>query len=287
MKPADLSDLIGRYQSGVALSHLGRELGVKGDTVANWFRHAGVQLRTKAESRFGRRLESRLAPAVVSEIVERYKAGESLNVLATEFGLSRGGITEGGHKPFGLYGMLHRLGIQVRDQSAAERVKWSHLTDPTRRRSQTHAARVNAAKSRRYKWLNASPSECLLAGGLLALGEQAAQQAPVGLYNVDIALEEIRVAVEVESLASMAPSNHARFKDRLEELCDLGWRVIYVHVNDGTVAVRPVAQKIVALAEKARGGKPLRGQYGMLSRDGEPCSVRRLNLDRFTRIPGY
>ena len=50
MKPSNLNYFIERYISGVSLQQIGREIGVKGDTVGRWLSGLGVRIRTKSEA---------------------------------------------------------------------------------------------------------------------------------------------------------------------------------------------------------------------------------------------
>src|SRR5262245_21929879 len=135
MKPANLDHLVKRYLAGESALQLGKELGVKGETVSRWLKEGGIQLRGRTDAQVRRRLntESRLG-LDQEELARRYLAGESEKALAEFLGTNRGIVRR----------RLLDMGITPRGRSDAERIKWGRMTDAQRRRqvSAAHGSRV-------------------------------------------------------------------------------------------------------------------------------------------------
>ncbi len=210
----------------------------------------------------------------LDDLIRRYKAGESLKQLADEVGVSRGGKRDSTGKPFGLTGAFIAAGVQLRGRSEAERVKWASLTDPARRNEQVRAAnkarrgakdpesrKCARARTRFFKCLHAAPSEQGLADALEVLRFSVRRQFPLGKYNLDIALDELLIAVEVEDEWSSGNYPGELF-NRTKDILDSGWCVVFVVGR--FLDVPYVARKILAFTDAIRRDKSLYGQYWVL-----------------------
>lgn len=273
-----LESLIERYQAGEPLTKLGAEVGVKGESLARHFRNAGVTLRTSLEARRAR------AKVIPTEVIERYKAGESLFVLAKEFGIARG---RSGNKPTGLTRILIEAGVSLRGRSESQRNKWAKIQDPCRRRSQVEAALTARAIRHEQEQWKVAPTELCLAGALEALGIAFSPQKAVGTYNLDIALDEFPISIEVERGTAFSPCYYRSLFRRTEYLLNRGWAVLFVITGEFPLDVTPVTQKVVALLDDARSDKAIVGKYGVIDRHGERVSSPRYQFDTLTRIPGF
>ena len=124
------------------------------------------------------------------------------------------------------------------------------------------------------------------------LAQRAVQFTPqkaIGRYNIDIAVEELRIAVEVNGDWHYFPDRAATDSKRREYLFDCGWRLIDVALTNRTEAawkyMRPAcADKIVALLNEVRQGEPLWGKYCVIGGDGEPFTGRCRNGNDVTVI---
>ncbi len=256
MKPPNVNDLIRRYQAGASLAELGRECGVKADTVRAWLARRGVAFRTKAEA-IGLAKRNECPPG----LIERYLAGESLKALADAYGLARGGIHRSGPakgKPFGLARLLIESGVALRGRSDAERLKWSRMTDAQRARQGRAAHRARC-----------SPDEIALVLALNELGVCVKHQAEVGPYNLDLALHGLPVAVELQYRWPLKTGAAPAYRQRFKDILDRGYLLLYV--AGPLTAPAAVAEEVVALAKYARRRKPRRGGHRVIGGNGKPC----------------
>ena len=265
MKTLDIDDLAKRYAAGDTFASLGRLVGVKGDTIRCRFLKAGIPVRPGVESI---RLAKTIVIAGIESLAARYQAGESINQLAEEVGVSRTVLTN----------RFVKMGVPLRNQSEAEKTKWSRIADPERRRRQVAAAHeavrgsvVSLERKRRcvitrfQKCLHASPDEKAVVAALRDARSSVYPQFPYGPYNLDIALESDRIAVELYRGGWPGGNYATESFDRTKYLLDRDWCVMFVlgPIHDPGY----VAGKIIAFAEAVRRDKALRGKYWVVGSD--------------------
>ena len=212
-------------------------------------------------------------------LVERYQAGESLKQIADQSGLSR---------PL-LHGRLKSLGIHIRGHSEAERLKWLNLK---RDRSAIERQCSSAWQARRgqkdgiacRKKRAQTAMDRLLRIGRFeeqvsnAMPMKTRRQLAIGPYNVDIAISETRIAVEIVCGEGFNRSATTRPK-RIEYLLNRGWFVLVVWLWPGTTPdIGKLRQHIIALHEFRSRNPTMPGEYRVVSRDAEPASGARLDL---------
>lgn len=236
----------------------------------------------------------------IKNLVRRYNAGESLNQLAIETGIHRGGFKNGA--AFGLVKHLLENGAVLRSASEQERIKWANMkSDPSAINRQLERAwsasrgRVDSPNTKRQRsltrharQLHISPDETRLACELIRLGECVSQQHPCGQYNIDVALEKGFIAVEVYSGGIRSKFQLATLRQRTKHLLDCGWNVLFV-VGHKTwkIAFPDVANKVIAFRDATGWNKTCFGKYGMVRSDGKPYTGRRKELDSLPRVEGF
>lgn len=83
-----IDDIIARYQSGKSVYVVARELSLPPTTVYNCLRKCGIP----------RRPRGKLTAALRAEIIERHRAGETMQALADRFGVTGSAIHMVVHK---------------------------------------------------------------------------------------------------------------------------------------------------------------------------------------------
>lgn len=226
----------------------------------------------------------------IDNLIKRYLSGESLKKISDEMNISR---------PL-LKRRFLKAGIQLRGRSDANRLKWARITDIIVRKRQVaaaHAARRGMTDSACIKQARAATNftrqlhsghgEQTLIALLAAVGIPATHLKPVCGYNLDVALDELPIAVEIDS--SRFYSDSAAVSQRLKNLLDSGWCILYVltcgHAN--RVDIRAIACKVIALLDLARRDKTVFGQYGVINGKAKAMTTPRTYLDSMTRIPGF
>lgn len=189
------------------------------------------------------------------------------------------------------------VGVEIRGRSDAERLKWAGM-DSEKRAAQVAAAHVAArgrvdtlasklarAKTRYERLLHRGHMEDAIGRELQALGHRIDWQLPVGPYNVDIAIHGCRIAVEVSCGGGKA-SRRSLLPKRTQHIVDAGWTVIFVEAARGGRAPSLVAERIHAISQSIGRDHASRGQYGVISGQGEALPSHGPHLDHLTRIRG-
>jgi very-short-patch-repair endonuclease len=281
LTPLDTDNLIARYRAGESLSRLCHEAGLRQGQLRKRLVAAGLVLDARGVRRRIRLDEGR--------VVADYVAGASEKKLADELGISRRAIRR----------VLTTHGVEIRSRSDAELLKWSvlkrdraaverqcgrawdaarvrvHGADELALRAQTHYTRGSRLIGR---------FELATAAILTENGLAFESQWPEGSYNIDFALHESRIAVEVLGTI-VTHAARDRIRERTEHLLNRGWCVLFVYVGPlwGGRRVVPdvgfVAEQIVALAERAGRGEPVHGRYRVIRGDGKPTTMLRRYLN--------
>jgi very-short-patch-repair endonuclease len=271
----DIDNLFERYLAGESLKELGNELGISEKTLGRRIKGAGHQLRTITESRaiFVARHTPDLTP-----FFERYIAGEGSVKLAREAGVHQSRFIR----------ELDEAGITRRTIGEAVGLRYTQMTKAERQAvtlSANEAKRGRPASQvsfeRRARTMEATLQLAGVSDTILAawLGQRGVinftLQKAVGRFNLDIAIDEPLIAVEVNGgmhipkLRALSRSLTTAV-ERRDYLLNSGWRLIDVMVSGGNKMLRPsCADSVIALIEEARTNEPSWGQYCMIRGDGE------------------
>jgi len=228
-------------------------------------------------------MTARIELANLSDLLQRYVAGESENKLAREAGINRWTFRR----------RLLEAGIAPRNQSESESVKWANMS-PATRRAQVAAAhnavrgtkRTYAAGARRALGVqrtlaNASPIEFALADALRERGLSVTQQRAIGMYNVDVALDACALAVEVFGGNWHACGSHAaRFHQRVVDLLNGGWHLVIIWVDGRRYPLGVGAiNHLVALSQELGRNPAAPRQYRVMLGNGQPAPIRQMYLN--------
>ncbi len=222
------------------------------------------------------------------DLIRRYQGGVSLKQLAEECGLSRTPLARA----------LRGRRVPIRGRSEAERLKWTTLKRDRslierqcaaawvacRGRKQSAAELLLRAK-RRYERLTAmTATERTLHDLLEAAGLSVIPQLNVGPYNLDLAIREPRIAVEIQ-MAYLKGGKSVK-PERLHYLLDRGWCVLIIAPGRRRpINWTRIIQHIVALAQFSGRDPSLAGQYRVINRHGKAVAFRRPYLHGRPVIP--
>lgn len=279
-RPAlNTDDLIQRYDAGESAASIAASVGIAKGSFYKRLKVAGHAVRGNR-----RALDD-------AAIVARYVAGDSEKKISDDLGVDRLAIRR----------RLIEANVQPRGRSEAERLKWSKLkSDPVAVARQVAAA--NAACRGRAHSQDEIAKRALSAfagmsrhigrgedeifAALCGAGLNPVRQRPFGRYNLDLALEEPRVAVEVVGTPiSGPPSVRQRLFDRTKHLIDSGWCVLFVYVGPlwgGRMVELDrsfVAEEVIAFANRFRRNESARRGYRVIRGDGKPTAMLRRYLD--------
>jgi very-short-patch-repair endonuclease len=286
VKRLNVDEIICRYTAGEPASSIAKSMDVGLHTISNRLINAGVEVRSReAAISLAKKL-----PIDTDEVVRRYKAGNSELAISQALGHSRSAIRR----------RLIEAGISVRSGSEAGKIRMRRMSPEQRAAlaDAAHAAvrgvpqseeyRCKLALANEHRERVASPNERTLAEWLRARRLEVTPQKAVGRYNVDIALAESRIAVEIFGGNWHAGGAHARrYRPRLDYLMDRGWHPVIVWVTTNYRLAYPVAEQIIALHEARSYGESFGRQEHVIRGDGYMATVAQVKPHNGAIVLGY
>ena len=229
------------------------------------------------------RVQSRLD---AHDLARRHEAGESVKALAESVGVSRSAIVVA----------LKKVGVRQRNRSEAmyarmaqatpaQRLAWatpSHEASRGKRHTDEH--RVKIAQTRETIAVP-TRTERKMIEALESHGLKCIPQKAIGRYNIDVALAEPRIAVEIFGGHWHAAGRHAaRYRKRTDHILDAGWTQVVVWVTRDYPIERAAVEYIVALADRLSGDKPARGEEHVIRGDAKPTAVGHAKMNNLPPI---
>lgn len=281
--PLDADYVVRRYVAGDPAWQIAEALGCSTSPVFRILKRRGVQVRTPRYDMDD------------DAIVAEYVAGASEKHLADERGVARGVIRR----------ILVARNVQIRGRSDAEILKWSKLKlDRTAVERQLGAAwvaasgRVDSAATKAKRSLSSFIADTKRVGShedevaaiLAGAGHMPIRQRPFGPYNIDVAVNPLRLAVEVVG-SNLGRKALARLRERSKHILDAGWCLLFVYCGPLWGGRRCrfdrsfVAEYLIALANRARRNEPVHGRYGVVRGDGKATTMLRRYLHDLPVIP--
>lgn len=273
----DIDNAVKLHRSGKTLVAVASIIGVSVNAVRHTFRSSGIPVIDWRKD----------IPVESSAVLRLYESGKSLQQIAESIGVSRIVIDR----------RLREAGGVTRSHSQQRSVVWARLGeldrarvtkaahDACRGRGKTDEELSKSALTREKKGLPGSRSEKALADLLRGRGVQCVEQRAFGRYNVDIAVDGSRVAVEVFGGHFHFFGSHAAgFGKRDEYIRGLGWTVIYVVATKRFPVGPNGADKIVSILEELRRSEPAVGHQYVIWGDGKPTSIRKRDFDKLSVV---
>lgn len=276
MEPANINDLLLRYQRGESIKKLAASLGIDVGVIRRWISERGIRIKHGGEYR---------KVSIPSTVVARYESGESEYAIANSLGIARAPLRK----------YLLNAGVEIRSHSKAGLVRAKKMTGTERLRqvSAAHAAVRGKPRCEIASAIGARTREKTIAGNsrienrfhqlILELGHVPTRQKSVGIYNLDFAFEKQSVAVELFGGSWHATGRHARrHLDRSKYLLDCGWDLICIWIDKGRWPLTiGSAEYVAAFLDQVRGLPSGRRQYRMIRGTGKasPAIKSQLNTD--------
>lgn len=268
----DIDDAIKLYKAGKSTEEISEILGGSRETIARRLKKAGVKLRSGPEmARLHYILEVDL-----SDALRRYAEGETMKSLCEEFRIGRRRMESAlRHAGIPVRTLRQSVGLRYTRMSKSERqslVARAHIAKkgkPADERAQERRAKTNEVTLQL-----ASRADLILGVWLAQHGLRFTPQKALGPYNLDIAVDELSVAVEVNGDWHYFPERTAAESKRRNYLFDRGWRLIDVCITSTGARpwkyLRPAcANKIIELLESVRRNKSMRCKHWVIGGDGE------------------
>jgi len=220
----------------------------------------------------------------MDDLARRYLAGQSIKRLAEAFGTDRGAVRD----------RLVEYGVCIRTRSEAQQLAADNMTTETRKRmvGPAHAAvrgkrqseehRCKIAATREIKCIGTSRTEHIAADMLRSAGYEVVLQKAIGRYNVDIAIPELRVTVDIFGGQWHSAGRHAvRFAERDKYILNRGWRPFYIWVTKEYPLETPALDHVIANAQITCTNEPAWCEQRMVYGGGQLASIGK---DNFAKV---
>lgn len=266
----DINNLIKRYNAGETVKEIADSFGCGYKPIFRRLRKAGVVLK-------GNRLS-----IDITELTRLYHIDEPVQAIAKHFNVARDVITR----------RLKEIGLPIRSGSEANLIRMAKLSDQERKQltMQSHIAARGRHRSLEERCKMAATNEIRVkptrierkAGHMLftqGIWDVIYQKA-IGPYNIDIALTEFPIAVEIFGGSWHSSGTAAgRFRQRFDHIIDAGWIPVIVWVTRDYPFEIGAANYIVSLTQILRKGKSIRRGEHVIRGDGKPSGMGKDNLD--------
>lgn len=178
--------------------------------------------------------------------------------------------------------------LRMSQTSPEERIR---LTDAAHaavrgvRQTDEHRCKIAVNRETSHQWV--SRTETILVEMLNERGIACTQQKAIGRYNVDIALDEFPIIVEIYGGGWHAYGRHAaRYPERTKYLLDCGLDVIIIWVDAKVYPLESgAADYIVSVLDKLGSQKPARGKEHMIRGNGQSTSIGQRKFNNLPVIP--
>lgn len=263
LKLANVENLISRYQAGESPKKLIGEWGISSQTF----------YRTLTRHDIARCQLLRNLPD--SQIIALYQVGESELALAKWFGVSRNVIRR----------RILQAGIQPRTGSQANVIRMAKMTvserkaltiashQATRGIPKSIESKIKRSRTVESQGLHISFIEHALASMLRGKGiHNFVLQKAIGIYNVDLAIEEPRLAVEVFGGNWHTSQYHISLHNRrIPYILNEGWSMLIIWVNATRYPLSiAAADYIITYLQELSFNKSCGRQYRVIRGNGQP-----------------
>src|SRR3989304_3140085 len=218
----------------------------------------------------------------IDESVRLYKSGLLYADIATKFGVHwmvvRYAIKKAGVKSRSLSEVAYIMNSRLSEKERARKARAAH--DAVRGKCQSFEHRMKIALAREKKGIGISRIESCFMTMLEKAGFHCVPQKAIGPYNVDIAITEAAVAVEIFGGQFHTTGRSAgRFRKRFDYLFNEGWHPIVIWVTRDYPLEIGAVEYVVAFAEKIGRGESMGRKGQMIRGGGKPPAIGKNKFD--------
>lgn len=224
-----------------------------------------------------------------NNLYRAYQAGACFREIGKQFDMSWATVRQ----------RFIRAKLPLRSISESHRIAASHASQEERSRRaasahnavrdkrQTFEHRCKIALTREQRGLGISRIERQCLAFLEESGFNCIPQKAIGPYNVDIAITELPITVEIFGGHWHTTGRHARrFRKRIDYILNAGWYPIIVWVTRDYPLEIGAIKHIVSFAKKFSSSKTIRRQEQMIRGDGQPTSIGKCKFNNLPIIHG-
>jgi len=222
------------YRGGKTQKEICELLNVGRKRIKSALVRQGVNFRDKAETANKVKKTGEGHPHSISlpkqDVINMYESGMSAYEVADHFGVSEGVIRY----------RLRLWGEHVRDYVESTTVRFDRMTEAERiehgllignalkGKPHSYKRRCSLAKAREINVTHVGRGEKQIGDILIDQGFDITPQKAFGKYNVDIAINKERIAVEVFTGRSWLPGNEKDITKKIKYISDSGWKAIII-----------------------------------------------------------
>jgi very-short-patch-repair endonuclease len=260
MAKVDRAYLVERYEAGDSIERIATAIGVTYAAVRQRLLKAGVTMRDnrrEADAAIERATGLPIAE-VTEQMVNLYRDGNSLVSVGKRFGMTKPAVVK----------RLRERGVEIRTLAESSQLRFARMGEEERRsltepahvavRGQPRGfeAKCRAAETREGQQKIGSVLEAEMVEMLRERGVSPRIQVAVGPYNIDLAIEETSIAVELfGGQWHNFGANAESYPERIKYLIDAGWHVVVIWVTRFAPLSRGATDYVIALHESVRRGE--------------------------------
>jgi hypothetical protein len=228
----DGQDIERRYLAGESANQIADSLGISVNTVIRRLEARGIDRRGTMQAS---RMAKGTPDVADATIAEQYRAGESELAISKTFGISRCAVRAALLRENATIRDLRNAALnRASKMTVDERLKLTEAAHAAVRgvpQSEEKVCRTAATRQRTGR-ITIGEAEKRVNAMLSERGVFAVPQLAIGRYNIDLALTESSIAVEIFGGHWHATGYHATsYRKRLDYLLDQGWMPIVVWVT--------------------------------------------------------
>lgn len=284
MLDINTDDLVRLYESGIPTRVIATDLGVRQDFVARRLKKAGIDLRIRQFANLPPSKKRKQLP--IAKVLELFENGVTVQAIAKRFCVNRRAINrvlvENGKTPRGLREAMlirfqkstkeYRQQITKAAHAAVTGKRYTAKEKRYRAKSRQRTFSVNKLKGYEREFWELCPFDLI-------------PQFAVGGYNVDFALTEFPIAVEIFGGKWHTVGNHRlTFRQRSEYIRDAGFVSLIIWCFDGVRIRAGCIEYLESLVDVfSRKKAALREQYVILG-NGQLTTFGRDKLEYLSGV---
>lgn len=286
-KNLDINDLKRLYESGLSSIDIAKIYGVNAETIRKRLIENDVTLRNRKTAQALCGVKRRVS-FDIDKAIGMYNSNIGVKAIAKEFGISDTVVKD----------RFIKAGIHIRNRSEGMYARMAN-TSPEEKlrlssaahnavkgvsRSEEHLCAIANSRERNGSFI--SRTEVILREMLEARGFTCQAQKAVGRYNVDVAITEPPISVEVFGGGWHFVGDHAaRFRKRTEYILNKGWTQVCVVVGTDYPLEVGAIEYIVSLAQALSLGKPIESREHVIFGNGNTTAIGQNKLNGITGVP--
>ena len=284
---SDIDNLCAAHLSGKTLDDIRKTFGIGKVRITQILRSRGYTIRKGKRPFIKCRKNIALNDNIIEDIATRYLAGASANGIAQTLEITRNAV----HRALTTKGIPQRSNaeanrLMMSKRSPAENAKNTIVAhDTVRGVAQPDEVVRQRAIRCQLSTAHTSPEEIRFACLLKERGLTIIQQKAVERYNIDIAVLQGRIAVEICG-GGYSKEVKANFRKRLDVLINNNWTPIMIAVSAKRPFTQAAIDYVIAVSQVFCKNPTLVRQEHVITGHAQPTAIFKRNVDYNAAIGG-